>query len=892
MRLLPSTLSPGASIIDVGHRRPMDFSVEVPNDELGAVATSEMWDEIYDRIARHILSNRTTLVFVNTRRMSERIAHALSERLGENVVLPHHGSLARTLRLDAEARLKAGELRAVVATASLELGIDIGTVDLVIQVGSTRSIAVALQRIGRSGHWVGAKPRGVLMPTTRDELIECAALIHAIRSGDLERIQIPQNAIDILAQQIVAETAAQEWGEQDLYDLVRSAFPYRHLKRDVFETVVGMLSDGISTARGRSGAMLHRDQVNGRLRARRGARLAAITSGGAIPENAAYTVVAEPEGKTVGTLDEDFAMESLTGDVFLLGTHSWKIRHVMQGRVYVEDAHGAAPSIPFWLGEAPGRSEQLSAAVSRVRTAILANEGYDWLIRECSLDDAGAKQAVAYVGAGAATLGAIPGCETVVAERFFDEAGGMQLVLHAPFGSRINRAWGLALRKRFCRTFNFELQAAATDNGIVISLTDRHAFPLELVFEFLKSETVRDVLTQALLDAPMFGTRWRWNATRALAILRFRAGTKVPAQIQRMRSDDLLASVFPDQVACAENLTGPIRIPDHPLVNETIENCLDEAMDLHGLEQVLRGIENAAIRTVAIDTREPSVFSHEILNANPYAYLDDAPLEERRARAVTLRRTLPADAPDAMSILDPAAIAQVAAESWPVVRDADELHDALLTLITVPPVDEWSVWFDELRSAGRSFVMSRGGKEFWCAAEKRELADDVVVTLRGWLDCSGPCMASMLAERLAFSLEDVKIALADLEAQGQVLRGRFTVSSADAEIEWCNRRVLARIHRTTLGRLRREVEPVTAVQLHDFLARWQHLVQGAQLHGADGVLEIIRQLQGYEIPAAAWEAQILPSRIAKYEPKLLDDLCFSGEVMWARVSRHPGAGGQ
>lgn len=878
-------LAPGASIVNVGHRREMDLAIEVPNDELGAVATSEMWAEIYDRIAAHISKRRTTLVFVNTRRMAERIAHSLSERLGENVVLPHHGSLSRTMRLDAEARLKSGELRAVVATASLELGIDIGTVDLVIQVGSTRSIAVALQRIGRSGHWVGAKPSGVLMPTTRDELIECAALIHAIRSGDLEHIAIPENAVDILAQQIVAETAAAEWREADLFRLVRSAWPYRNLGRMTFDAVVTMLSEGIATSRGRSGAMVHRDQVNGMLRGRRGARLAAITSGGAIPENAAYTVVAEPEGKTVGTLDEDFAMESLTGDVFLLGTYSWRIRHVMQGKVFVEDARGAAPSIPFWLGEAPGRSAELSEAVSGMRREFSGEPGYERLRDECGLDEAGAKQAIAYVRAGVAGLGALPSSHTVVAERFFDEGGGMQLVLHAPFGSRINRAWGLALRKRFCRTFNFELQAAATDNGIVISLSDRHAFPLEIVFEFLKADSVRDVLTQALLDAPVFGTRWRWNATRALSIPRFRGGAKVPPQIQRMRSDDLLGAVFPDQVACAENLTGPIRIPDHPLVNETIANCLEEAMDIDGLERVLRGIESGRIRTVAIDTPEPSLFSHEILNANPYAYLDDAPLEERRARAVTLRRTLPADAPDGAGILDPAAIEQVAAEVWPEVRDADELHDALLTLIVLPPVPGWTEWFGELRRAGRATLLVRGERQFWCATEKTDQVDDAVTVLRGWMECSGPSTVSMLAERLAFEQTRVDIALAQLEAEGQVLRGRFTSPAAD--VEWCNRRVLARIHRTTLGRLRREIEPVTALQFHHFLTRWQHAAQGTQLHGADGLLEIVRQLQGYEIPAAAWEAQILPRRIAGYESKLLDELCLSGEVMWARVSPHP-----
>jgi ATP-dependent Lhr-like helicase len=518
---------------------------------------------------------------------------------------------------------------------------------------------------------------------------------------------------------------------------------------------------------------------------------------------------------------------------------------------------------------------------------MLQENAEDWLKQECGLDDAGARQATAYLRAGVAGLGALPSCDTVVAERFFDEAGGMQLVLHAPFGSRINRAWGLALRKRFCRTFNFELQAAATDNGIVISLSDRHAFPLELVFEFLKTQTVRDVLTQAMLDAPMFGTRWRWNATRALAVTRFRGGKKVPAPIQRMRSDDLLAAVFPDQVACAENLTGPIRIPDHPLVNETIANCLNEAMDLDGLEQILGGIERGTIRTIAIDTPEPSVLGHEILNSNPYAYLDDAPLEERRARAVQLRRTLPSDAADGTGVLDPAAIEQVSAEVWPEVRNADELHDALLSLVILPPVPEWDALFQELVSARRASVLTRRDQAFWTPTEKRHLSDDVLTILRGWMESIGPTTVSAMAAKLAFSNEDIEIALTQLESEGQVLRGRFTPAQADAEIQWCNRRVLARIHRMTIGRLRREIEPVTALQLHAFLARWQHADTGTQLHGADGLLEIVRQLQGHEAPAAAWESQILPARVSGYGPELLDELCLSGEVMWARVSTHP-----
>jgi ATP-dependent Lhr-like helicase len=875
-------LAPNTSTVDVGHKRDMDLAIEITNDELGAIATSEMWEEIYDRLAAHILRERTTLVFVNTRRLSERVAHALAARLGPNAVLPHHGSLSRTLRLDAEQRLKNGELRAVVATASLELGIDIGTVDLAIQIGSPRSIAVALQRIGRSGHWVGAKPRGILFPTTRDELVECAAIIHAIRAGDLEKIEIPQNALDILAQQIVAETSCRDWSEAELYDLFRTAHPYRNLPLRDYEAILEMLSEGIATSRGRSGALVHRDRVNHRLRGRRGAKLAAITSGGAIPESAAYAVIAEPEGKVVGTLDEDFAVESLTGDVFLLGTHSWRIRHVGQGKVRVEDAHGAKPSLPFWLGEAPGRSGELSTAVSQVRGHLLSPD------TDSDLEPAAARQAMAYVRSGVDSLGALPACDTVVAERFFDESGGQQLILHAPFGARINRAWGLALRKRFCRTFNFELQAAATDNGIVISLSEQHAFPLESVFEFLHSGTVEDVLREALLTAPMFGVRWRWNASRALAILRFRGGVKVPAPIQRMRAEDLLGSVFPDQVACAENLTGPIRIPDHPLVNETIDNCLREAMDVDGLKRVLEGLETGAIRRVAIESSMPSVFSHEILNANPYAFLDDAPLEERRARAVQLRSTSRTEV--ANGILDPAAIAQVSSEVWPDPRDADELHDALLTFVSGPAVEEWRGWFDELVASGRAHALSRGAAEFWIATERRDVVDDIVATVRGWMECLGPITAQALAERLQLKIGDVEIALAALESEGQIFQGRYSAKPHEAPhepIEWCNRRILARIHHLTLGRLRREIAPVTAAQFHKFLARWQHLTASARLHGADGALQIVRQLQGFEIPAAAWEESVLSRRISEYAPENLDDLCLSGEVAWARLSPHP-----
>ncbi len=927
------------TVVDSGHRRRLDLAVEVPRDELGVVATNEMWGEIYDRIAELILSHRTTLVFVNTRRLCERVAHHLEERLGEEAVLAHHGSLSRRIRQAAERRLKSGELRAVVATASLELGIDVGTVDLVCQIGSPRSIAVALQRVGRSGHHVDTAdrshvPRGRLFATTRDELVECAALVHAIRQGRLDRLEIPDWPLDVLAQQLVAACASEAWSVDDLFGLVREAAPYAALPRSAFEAVVDMLSDGIATSRGRAGAYLHRDRVNGTVRGRRGARLAAITGGGAIPDNANYLVVAEPDQTTVGTVDEDFAVESLAGDIFLLGTTSWRIRRVESGRLRVEDAHGAAPSLPFWRGEAPGRTPELSEEVSRLRERIAETAGEPavgtgggdggdeglsraaaWLTEACGLDRAGAEQAAAYVRAGAAALGAVPAERTVVAERFFDEGGGMQLVVHAPFGARINRAWGLALRKRFCRSFNFELQAAATDNGVLISLAEQHSFPLEVIFRFLNVDTVEEVLTQAMLPSPMFGARWRWNASRALAVLRFAGGRKVPPPIQRMRSDDLLASVFPDQVACQENLTGDIRIPDHPLVNETVRDCLHEAMDLDGLRAVLAGIESGAVRTVAVDTAEPSPLCHEILNANPYAFLDDAPLEERRARAVQLRRSLGSD-PGGMGALDPAAIATVADESWPVVRDPDELHDALLTLAALPPVPEWAVWLDALAASRRAGVLRVGETPLWVPTERLGLvrclypgaevepqlpdvgppgpADRETAAaelLRGWLESSGPVTAPAMAERLALPPPLVEAALARLEGEGQVLRGRFTGAAAgnggSTEVEWCNRRVLARIHRLTIGSLRREIEPVSTADFVRFLLRWQHLAPGTKLHGADGLLQVLKQLQGWEISGAALEREVIARRVASYDPELLDRLCLSGEVMWGRLSPHP-----
>ena len=939
---------PRPVIVNVGHRREMDLAIEVPHSELGAVATNEMWGEVYDRIAVLARQHKSTLIFVNTRKLAERVAHNLGERLGQDNVAAHHGSLSRKLRLAAEKKLKEGQIRALVATASLELGIDIGSVDLVCQIGSPRAIAVGLQRIGRAGHWRGAIPKGRIFATTRDELMECAALVRAVRKGELDRLEIPDSPMDILAQQIVAMCSAEDWSEQALFERFRQSYPYRDLQREQFDEIVEMLSEGITARRGRYGAYLHRDRINGMLRARRGARLAAITSGGAIPENALYTVVAEPEGMVVGTLHEDFAVESMAGDIFLLGNTSWRVRRVSAaGRVEVEDAHGAPPSVPFWLGEAPARTAELSHEVADLRDSIShlaegiepgANRdnseevatAVEWLKAECSVDDAAAEQLVEYIIAGRAVLRTVPTQTTIVAERFFDEGGGMQLVIHAPFGGRINKAWGLALRKRFCRSFNFELQAAATDNGLNISLAEQHSFPLADVFHFLHPNSVREVLSQAVLDSPLFTARWRWDAGRALALLRFQGGKKVAPQIQRMRADDLLASVFPEASACPENLVGEIKIPKHPLVDEVMKDVLTEAMDIEGLERVLRDIGEGRIQCVAVDTPIPSQFSHEILNANPYAFLDDAPLEERRARAVEMRRMLPEAVLSEAGRLDPAAIEEVCTDAWPDVRDEEELHDALLSLIAFPveserlrdgvgrlverivrSVQNWSSCFERLAAQRRVGLARVGDSKYWVAAERAAAferifpdaifevkppivagftakdRDDVILDLAtGWMLHTGPVTTSDLSGALGLLPADIDRAMLRLEASGAILRGQFHGSISN-DTEWCDRRLLARIHRLTLGALRKQVEAVNAAQFMRWLLRWQHVAPGNQAVGERGALEVLQQMQGFEAPANCWERHILARRIADYDADVLDRLCLTGAVGWGRVSPHP-----
>ncbi len=906
-------------IIDTGYVRERDLALELPASALQAVMAGEVWTEIYDRLAALVLAHRTTLIFVNTRRLAERVARHLAERLEAGAVTSHHGSLAREHRLDAEQRLKAGELRALVATASLELGIDIGDVDLTVQLGSPRGIAPLLQRVGRSGHGVNALPKGRLFPLSRDDLVECVALLDAVRREELDAICPQGPALDVLAQQIVAEVAARDWDIGELYTQLCRAWPYRAVSRAQFNGLLAMLADGFTTRRGRRAVYLHLDAVNARLRARRGARLTAMTNGGAIPDQFDYDVVLMPEEFSVGSLNEDFAFESLPGDIFQLGNTSYQILRVETGKVYVQDAHGAPPNIPFWFGEAPGRSNELSQAVSRLREQFSQQRAAGdaqlqaWLRDDLGLAASAREQLTDYLATADAVLGGLPTQQRIVMERFMDELGDTHLVIHSPYGSRLNRAWGLALRKRFCRKFNFELQAAALEDTIVLSLGPTHSFPLAEVAHYLKPSSVRQVLTQALLAAPMFPTRWRWAATIALAIRRNRNGKKVPPHFQRGDAEDLMALVFPDQLACAENIAGDREIPDHPLVQQTLDDCLNELMDVTGLEALLTRMAAGEVQVDALDLTSPSPLAQEIISARPYAFLDDAPAEERRTQAIRSRHLLDPDEAARLARPDPAAIDEVCAEAWPLVRDADELHDALVLsgfLTAAECNDEkWPGYFTELVAQRRASLLTpKDGEGLWVSAER--LADllqvipqarlepviDAVETfrvgvalapeqalleiVRSRLETLGPVTAAQLASPLDIPEVLVMNALQALEIEGFVIQGNFRGQEGDA-MEWTDRRLLARIHQRTIRSLRKQVEPVSPAALMRFLFRW-HGLAGERAEGPEAVRAALSRLQGFSAPAAAWEKYLLPARADAYLPSDLDQLLASGGFVWLR----------
>ena len=944
-RVLPDG-RPKCTIVDEGHKRALDLELVLPGSELEAVASGEQMGEVLDSIAEQVEHHQTTLVFVNTRRMAERLAHQLADRLGEEGVAAHHGSLSRNRRLRVETALREGRLRALVATASLELGIDVGPVELVCQIGSPRSIATFLQRVGRSGHFRGGTPKGRLYPLTRDELVECAGLIRGIRNGRLDRLLPPVAPLDILAQQIVAACAAEPWKEEDLFALCARAAPFEGLTRETFDEVVELVSEGIETGRGRRAAYVHHDRIGGQLRARRGARLAALTSGGAIPDVADYRVIADPDETFIGTVGEDFAIDSLPGDVFLLGSSTWRIRRVEDGKLRVVDAEGATPNVPFWAGEAPARTEELSDEVSALRAdlePVLEDhdeaEAVARIEAECGIATDAAVQIARYLGVARTALGGLPTKDRIVLERFFDDAGGMQLVIHTPRGGRLNRALCLALRKKFCKSFNFELQAAANDDAMVLSLGPHHSFPLSDVPFFLSTTGIEETLSQAVLPLPIFTARWRWNLNRALTVLRFRGGKKNPPPIQRMESDDLMAAVFPQAAACQENVAGPIEIPDHVLVRQTLHDCLHEAMDVEGLKDLIERMRDGRCEILCVDTTEPSVLGHEILNGKPFTYLDDAPLEERRTRAVRMRRGLPVEERD-LTRLDADAIARVREQATPDPRDPDELHDLLLGAGLWRADERWAGWFRVLEATGRGFALevcdledrsglrdgagrsaglAPGPARYWAATERAawalalqtdavrasgfdvegaiaragaDVLDEgaaIAHVLRGHLETTGPIDAATLAARLSVRTGLIEMGLAALEAEGFVLRGRFEHTGlGEGPEQFCARRLLARIHSDSQARLRASVEPATAQDFLRFLFEWQHVAKGSQREGAPGVAEVIEQLQGFDLAAGAWESEVLAARVRDYRPDWLDPHCLSGRVSWLRIAPPEG----
>jgi len=910
-------------IIDSGHQRDRDIRICVPGIPLSAVMSAEAWQEIYSMLEGLINQHTTTLIFVNTRRLAERVAKALGERIGDDAVTSHHGSLAKEHRLMAEQQLKSGSLKAIVATASLELGIDVGDVDLVCQIGSPRAVSNLLQRVGRSGHSLGHTPKGRLFPVSRDDLVECIGLIDCVNRDELDHLSIYPKPIDVLAQQVVAEISAGERNLDELFQMLIRAAPFEALGYEEFHEVIRMLSEGFTGRCGRHSAYLHLDAVNGRIRPRKSAALTAITNGGTIPDLFDYDVVLHPENLVIGSLNEDFSFDSMAGDIFQLGNASYRIDRVESGKVHVRDARGQPPTIPFWFGEAPGRTDVVSHSVCRVKRRIndlLTNDlsgTKQYVKQQYALEDSVSSQVVHYLATAKAALDALPDDNTVVFERFFDEAGDQHLVIHSSFGIRINRAWGLALRKRFCRKFNFELQAAALEDAIILSLGPTHSFPIDEPARYLVSENIADVLGQAILDTPFFTTRWRWDASIALAVKRFSGGSKTPPQFQRSNAEDLASLVFPDQLACAENISGKREIPDHPLIRQAMYDCLHDLMDMPGLQKVLERLENGALNLICKDLAAPSPLAEEILSARNYAFLDDTPAEERRTRLVRSQTLNTPEDAAALGVLDESVIHEIREEIWPHAENMDECHDALMVLGGIMGKEAesclWSELLSNLAKAGRACEVTISGSQVWVAAERlayweqvhpdlekspsiqavgemeemdREQAMAELLKLR--LQVIGPANELELAAFLGVPDSDITRSLVNLEQSGVVMRGVFDQSGRQPQglEQWCERRLLWRIRQRSIKSRRKRVSPVSINTFMKFLFEWQGLSNEARnlRSGPEGLMEVLAQLEGVELPAAVWEEAIIPDRLGNYSPQALDMICSTGRIVWARLN--------
>jgi ATP-dependent Lhr-like helicase len=869
--------------IDAGFSRELDLRVVAAVDDFLTAPSDTVWEASLQEIAELVQAHRTTLVFCQSRRAAERLARDLDDRIGEGRVAAHHGSLSRRGRLDAEHRLKQGELRALVATSSLELGIDIGAIDLVIQVQSSRSVATTLQRIGRAGHRLTQVSKGRIVVTKGEELLEAAAVVRSIRERRLDRIAVPQAPLDVLAQQIVAAVAAESIAVDELYGRFRQAAPYRGLGRDDFVAVVRSLAEPLpADVRGVTPRILW-DRVNDRLHARRGSRLLALTSGGTIPDAGLYDVFVADTDLKVGTLDEEFVTESLPGDVFLLGSNAWRIVTVRAGRVLVEDGHGMSPTIPFWRGEHPARSWDLGLAVGRLRRdaaeRLDAPDFAAWAAAECGADGRAAAALGAWLRKAGEVLDGVPDDQGIVVESFSDEMGGRHAMIHSVFGMRVNGAWGLALREKMRRLFGLQAEASHVDDGILMSFAPGQVPPDPgRLPTLVPPEELEALLGHALIGSPLFATRFRQAAVRALFIARTQGGQRVPAYLTRLKADALLEAVGGQA--------------EFPVVAETLRECLHDAFDVPRLTRLLERLHDGEMWTRQVDAPLPSPFVYPLLLAWDWAYLDAGHAEERRSDAVVMRKAWSV----APGPLRPDIVATVEAELGRTTperraRDPNELAAVLDDLgdldedeIADRVVAEPRRLLEALAGEGRVTSITLGGRRAWIPATDRDLyagldGDDGLerVALRA-LRTRGPLTAAGLAVRYGVGDEAVARVLDRLVARGLVRRGAYLEGAAGPQ--YVHVAVLDAIQRRQVH-ARRVPRPLAAPeQLSAALLRRHHLHPDHRLVGAPGVLAALELLQGEDIPVRVWEQALLPGRVEGYQREWLDRLGLGGEIVW------------
>jgi ATP-dependent Lhr-like helicase len=873
-----------ARVIDAGFSRALDLEVVAPVDDFLTASSDTIWDSALQQLAELVQAHRTTLVFAQSRRAAERLARDLNDRIGDGRVAAHHGSLSRRARLEAENRLKNGELQALVATSSLELGIDVGAIDLVVQVQSPRNVAAGLQRVGRAGHQLGSVSKGRILVTKGEELMEAAAVVRSIRERTLDRMVMPEAPLDVLAQQIVAAVAAESITVDVLYARFRQAAPYRSLGREDFMSVVQALSEPLpAEVKGVTPRLLW-DRVNDRLHARRGSRFLALTSGGTIPDAGLYDVFVADTDLKVGTLDEEFVTESLPGDVFLLGSNPWRIVKVRAGRVLVEDARGMSPTIPFWKGEHPSRSYELGLAVGRLRRdaaeRLDALDFAHWAMTECGCDRRAASAMQAWLIKAGEVLDGIPDDRGLVVESFADEMGGRHAMIHSVFGMRVNGAWGMALREKVRRVFGLAAEASHVDDGILLSFAPGQVPPApERLLTLVAPEEVEGLLGRALIGSPLFGTRFRHAAVRALFIARTQGGQRVPAYLLRLKADALMEAVGGQA--------------EFPIVAETLRECFHDALDVPRLKRLLERLHDGELWKRHVDAALPSPFVYPLLLAWDWAYLDAGHAEERRSDVVLMRKAWSA----APGPLQPEIVTAVEAQLQRTAperqaRDSNELAAALDDLgdltdeevadrVTAAPGGLLAA----LAAEGRVTTVTLGGnRRAWIpatdAALYAALPGEVAlerVALRA-LRTRGPLTALWVSQRYGANLDATTRVLEGLAARGLVRRAEFMPGTTDPQ--YVHVAVLAEIQRRQVHARRVPRPLATPEQLSASLLRRHHLHPDHRLAGPPGVLAALELLQGEDLPIRVWEQALLPARVEGYEREWLDRLGLAGEIVW------------